>query len=288
MWQEIITHLSCLYGESFTNPEVLAVGGGSINQTYRLRLSGYDFFVKLNAAPKISMFEAEVSALREIQAAGKIRVPEPIGWGVAGDKSYLTLEWIDLDGPKNWQDLARSLAGLHSVRSIKGFGWQQNNTIGETPQRNPWTENWADFFWHHRLLYQLKLADGRGFKPTLELAQIEEWVYSILADHQVVTSLVHGDLWSGNFGFDREGNPVIFDPALYYGDREVDLAMTELFGGFSPQFYEFYGQIYPIDGGYRQRKNIYNLYHILNHFNLFGGSYANQAESMINSLGSKS
>lgn len=283
MWQEIIDHLSLLYGERLSLKQVLPVGGGSINQTHRLQAGGYDFFVKLNDARKISMFETEAEGLREVRDGGKIKVPEPIGWGVAQNNAYLVLEWLDLGGKRNWAALASGLAGLHRLEA-KEFGWLRSNWIGDTPQPNPWTKNWADFFWQHRLLYQLKLAEKRGFQLTISLALLKTKIYDLLANHQTFPSLVHGDLWGGNFGFDNDGTPIIFDPALYYGDREVDIAMTELFGGFASEFYEHYQKQFPLDRGYNDRKLVYNLYHILNHFNLFGGSYQYQAQQMINTI----
>ncbi len=283
MWQEIIDHLSCLYGDRLGSFQTRPIGGGSINQTYRLQAGGYDFFVKLNNASKIAMFEGEAEALREISNTGKIKVPTPIAWGTAQNYSYLVLEWIELGGRRNWEALATNLALLHRTRAQQ-FGWHRSNTIGETPQHNYWTNNWADFFWQHRLLYQLQLAERRGFRVPVDLNLLRGKVYDLLSNYETFPSLVHGDLWGGNFGFDEDGTPVIFDPALYYGDREVDIAMTELFGGFAPDFYRYYDQQFPLDRGYHQRKVLYNLYHILNHFNLFGGGYQFQAQQMIRTI----
>ncbi|MCS6959335.1 MAG: fructosamine kinase family protein [Pseudanabaenaceae cyanobacterium SKYGB_i_bin29] len=283
MWQEIIDHLSRLYGEKMPTPQTRLVGGGSINQTYKLQLGGYVFFVKLNAASKMSMLEAEAEALQEIARTQKIRVPTPIAWGTSQNYAYLVLEWIDLQGAKDWRALAENLAALHRVQA-KQYGWHRSNTIGETPQINTWTGNWADFFWQHRILYQLKLADRKGFRSPVSWDKLQSRVYELLANHRTFPSLVHGDLWGGNYGFDPDGEPVIFDPAAYYGDREVDIAMTELFGGFAPEFYNYYQQAFPLEPGYQQRKTLYNLYHILNHFNLFGGSYQYQAQQMISRI----
>jgi fructosamine-3-kinase len=163
------------------------------------------------------------------------------------------------------------------------FGWDINNTIGSTVQINNWTANWAEFWAKHRIGYQLKLARRRGghFPQGERLLEV---IPELLAGHEPQPSLVHGDLWGGNAGVTSAGEPVIFDPAAYFGDREVDIAMTELFGGFSAQFYRGYNQVWPLEGGYDQRKTLYNLYHILNHFNLFGGSYESQANQMINRI----
>jgi fructosamine-3-kinase len=162
------------------------------------------------------------------------------------------------------------------------FGWDFNNTIGSTPQINNWTSNWAEFFAEYRLGYQFQLARRNGgYFPGQEglLAAIPQ-----LLDHQPEASLVHGDLWSGNGAITKSGEPVIFDPATYVGDREVDIAMTELFGGFPAAFYRGYNEVWPLDDGYKRRKPLYNLYHILNHFNLFGGGYGSQANRMIEQI----
>ncbi len=178
--------------------------------------------------------------------------------------------------------MGRKLAAMHKASSSQGFGWKINNTIGSTPQINTWTTDWAEFYIKHRLGYQFQLARRRGGNfPSSEklLAAIPE-----LLAHQVQPSLVHGDLWGGNAGCTISGEPVIFDPATYFGDREVDIAMTELFGGFPAAFYQGYNEVFPLDTGYEQRKTLYNLYHILNHFNLFGGGYASQANRMIDQI----
>jgi fructosamine-3-kinase len=175
-------------------------------------------------------------------------------------------------------------SGLAKGEALGGrFGWKMNNTIGSTPQINDWLDNWADFFAEQRIGYQLKLANRQGgnFADTNQvIAAVKEQ----LADRNPVASIVHGDLWSGNASVTAAGKPVIFDPATYYGDRETDIAMTELFGRFDPAFYQGYNQQWQLDPGYQQRKRIYNLYHILNHFNLFGGGYGSQAKSTIRQI----
>jgi fructosamine-3-kinase len=174
---------------------------------------------------------------------------------------------------------------LPSIRRKVGdtFGWERHNTIGSTPQINTWTASWTEFWVKHRLGYQLQLAQRRGghFPKQDQLLTL---IPDLLAGHTPQPSLVHGDLWSGNAAVTQTGEPVIFDPATYVGDREVDLAMTELFGGFPAAFYHGYNQVFPLDEGYQQRKPLYNLYHVLNHFNLFGGSYESQANRMIMQL----
>ena len=148
---------------------------------------------------------------------------------------------------------------------------------------NPWTEDWAEFFAEHRIGFQLRLAARKGMRFT-GADELVETIPQLLAGHTPIASIVHGDLWGGNASVTAEGEPVIFDPATYYGDREVDIAMTELFGGFPAAFYQGYNQEWPLDDGYDRRKTLYNLYHIINHYNLFGGGYGSQAQSMIRTL----
>lgn len=261
------------------------MSGGCINQGYAVADGNLTYFVKLNQASQVAMFEAEALGLKEMLATNTILVPKPICWGTAGNSSYIVLEWLEMGGSnsKSCQEMGRKLAQMHKATSNKGFGWQINNTIGSTPQINTWTADWAEFYTQHRLSYQFQLARRRGGSfPKQEqlLAAIPE----LLANHQVQPSLVHGDLWGGNAGYTVSGEPVIFDPATYFGDREVDIAMTELFGGFSAGFYQGYHEVFPLNAGYEQRKTLYNLYHILNHFNLFGGGYASQANGMIEKI----
>jgi len=287
MWSTVAQAISQATGREFKGQDRYAVGGGCINQGAALSDGKVTYFVKLNQASLVAMFEAEAAGLSQIAATQTIRVPKPVCWGIANGSAYLVLEWLDLSGRGNvqaWQLLGANLARLHRVSADRAsqhrYGWDQNNTIGSTPQINPWTVNWADFFVEHRLGYQFHLARRRGghFPQEQELLKV---VHQILSNHQPPPSLVHGDLWSGNAAITRQGEPVIFDPATYVGDREVDLAMTELFGRFPAEFYHGYDETFPINSGYLQRKVIYNLYHILNHYNLFGSSYQAQANALI-------
>ncbi|NJO41756.1 MAG: fructosamine kinase family protein [Cyanobacteria bacterium CRU_2_1] len=285
MWNQIAAHISTVIGEDFQANHRRSVGGGSVNQAYALTDGDRSYFVKLNQAIRIAMFEAEALGLRQILDSKTIRVPEPICYGVVDESAYIVLEWLDLGygDHQAWEEMGRNLAAMHKVTSAKGFGWDQNNTIGFIPQINPWTVSWVKFFTEHRLGYQFKLAICRGGhfpKQNQLLAAIP----TILAGHTPMPSLVHGDLWTGNAAVTRQGEPIILDPATYFGDREVDLAMSQLFGSFPPNFYSAYNDVLPIDPGYKQRKILYNLYHILNHFNQFGGSYEYQANQMIASL----
>jgi fructosamine-3-kinase len=285
MWTEIDTHISQITGDKFNSIQRRSVSGGCINQGYAISNGKKSFFVKINQASQITMFEAEILGLKQIFATNTIKVPQPICSGIESNTCYLVLEWLQLGGggSKCWQQLGKDLAALHQLNCGEKFGWDINNTIGSTPQINTWCDNWIEFYTTRRLEYQFKLCRIKGafFPQEKELLAA---IPDLLNGHQVKPSLVHGDLWGGNAGCTVDGIPVIYDPATYIGDREVDIAMTELFGGFPSAFYQGYQQVYPLDTGYEKRKILYNLYHILNHFNLFGGSYQSQANGMISQL----
>lgn len=285
MWDQIAKHITTWTKQPFTIKDRQSVSGGCINQGYRVSEGDRSYFIKLNDAHQEAMFQAEALALRQMAATQTIRVPQPIGVGVSDRSSYIVLEWLEFGrgGTQSWTQMGRDLAALHRATGSDQFGWDQNNTIGSTPQVNTWTSDWADFFAEHRIGFQLRLAQRRGGSlpaaPTV-IAKVRD----ILAAHHPQPSLVHGDLWSGNAACTVDGVPVILDPALYWGDRETDIAMTELFGGFPAAFYSGYEAVFPLETGYPQRKQLYNLYHILNHFNLFGGGYGGQAARMIDQL----
>lgn len=285
MWNDIAADISRATGKPFRATHQRPVGGGSINQAYAVSDGSSAYFVKINQASQLAMFEAEALGLRQIANTQTIRVPQPICWGLTERQAYLVLEWLDLGygTHRSWAEMGQQLAALHRVTSDHGFGWDQNNTIGSTPQLNPWTPTWVEFFTHYRIGYQLQLGRKRGGHFP-EGDRLLEAIPQLLAGHDPQPSLVHGDLWSGNAAVTQLEEPVILDPAVYFGDREVDLAMTELFGSFPNDFYQAYDRAFPLESGYRQRKPLYNLYHILNHFNLFGGGYESQANQMIRKL----
>ena len=196
--------------------------------------------------------------------------------------AYLVLEYIEMQSGGDWAELGKGLAQMHRLEAPE-FGYTLDNTIGSTRQSNlNRTTSWVEFFRDSRLKFQFNLAEQKGNKLK-GVDQLLDKLEDLLGGNSPAPSLVHGDLWSGNASFDSEGRGVIFDPACYYGDREVDLAMTELFGGFSSEFYRAYNEEYPLAEGYERRKNLYNLYHIVNHLNLFGSSYKGQAEAIIQS-----
>ncbi len=284
MWTEIAKHIAKVTEKEFSVNHRRSVSGGCINQGYAVTGETSTYFVKLNQASLVAMFEAEALGLQQMLETATILVPKPICWGTANESAYLVLEWLELGSgdTKSWEEMGSQLAAMHSATSSKGFGWEQNNTIGATQQINTWTADWAEFYTQHRLGEQFQRALRRGGHfPQQEtlLAAIPQ----LLTNHQPQPSLVHGDLWGGNVACTVLG-PVIFDPAVYFGDREVDIAMTELFGGFPAAFYRAYNEVFRLNPGYERRKTLYNLYHILNHFNLFGGGYEAQANRMIKQL----
>ena len=285
-WQMIARQIAEVTGEPFAPGPDRSVGGGCINTTVLLGDGQRSYFVKLNAADRLDMFEAEADGLAAMAATETIRVPRPVCSGVAAAQAYLVLEAIDMghSGGQSAELAGRQLAAMHRFGQAR-FGWFRDNTIGSTPQPNRESDDWIGFWRDQRLGFQLQLAARNGLGGALQrLGERLLERFPALIDHAPVPSLLHGDLWGGNLAYDRSGNPVIYDPAVYYGDREADLAMTELFGGFGARFYAAYREAWPLDDGYAVRKTLYNLYHILNHANMFGGGYAGQALGMLERL----
>jgi protein-ribulosamine 3-kinase len=252
------------------------VSGGCIHQCYRATIDGRERFLKINDARFADAFAAEADGLAALRSAGW-RAPEPLAHGVAGSQAYLLLEFLELKRSGDFAALGRMLAAAHRRPGAR-FGWHRDNCIGTTPQANGWSDDWGEFWRERRLRPQLELARKNRF--SLKTASLD----FALKGHRPQASLLHGDLWSGNTAFLAGGAPVVFDPAVYYGDREADLAMTELFGGFPREFYAAYQEAFPLPEGYAVRKHLYNLYHLLNHLNLFGGGYLGQVSSTLRLL----
>ncbi|MDH3387660.1 MAG: fructosamine kinase family protein [Gammaproteobacteria bacterium] len=259
--------------------------GGDINQSVMLELGEHRIFVKTNRAPLLPMFEAERAGLDAIRSSATIRVPEVYLTGVESGLAFIAMEFIGFSGRPDPARLARALAAMHNSFHDR-FGFECDNTIGSTSQPNPFNDDWIEFWRLHRLGYQLELARQNGFDSRLVDAgyRLAENLDGFFDAYRPRPSLLHGDLWSGNQDADADGNPVIFDPACYYGDHEADLAMMELFGHPGELFFEVYREHFPIDIGYSLRRELYNLYHVLNHANLFGGGYGAQALRMIDGL----
>ena len=286
-WQAIIQHIESATDQPFSLLKARPLAGGDINAAYRLQAKNISFFVKLNRPERLAMFEAEAAGLQALMQAQSIRVPKPIVYGKTTDHAFLVLEYIALTNlnTRSEQLLGQQLAQLHLQKQAY-FGWHRDNTIGSTTQINGQYHDWITFWQEQRLGPQLTLATANGYDSRLQTLgeKLCTNLKPLFSGYQPQPALVHGDLWSGNVAADEQGNPIIYDPACYFGDRETDLAMTELFGGFSPAFYQAYQAVYPLTPGYASRKMLYNLYHILNHLNLFGQSYLHQAETMISKL----
>jgi protein-ribulosamine 3-kinase len=263
------------------------VQGGSINECYRWESGAGPLFVKVAAPAKLAALEAEAIGLEELRAANAVRVPGMLAFGATEERAYLVLEWIDFAASSAHAEssLGEQLAQQHRVTAPE-FGWPRDNTIGATPQHNAASDDWVGFFRERRLGFQLDLAGANGHTGRLQQrgARLLERMGALFAAHRPEPALLHGDLWGGNWGVDPNGAPVVFDPAVYFGDREADIAMTRLFGGFGPSFHAAYQGAWPLASGFEVRILLYNLYHVLNHLNLFGGGYLRQAESMIDQL----
>jgi len=261
-------------------------GGGCINRTAVLTgRDGLRYFAKFNDAGRLPMFEAELEGLQELARTHAVRVPRPVCVGSADAQAFLVLEYLDLGRGTAAQDqLGQRLAALHRAARPQ-FGWHRDNTIGTTPQLNEWHGDWIEFYRERRLRPQLERAGGEAGNRLRWIGErLMENLAAFFTNYRPTASLLHGDLWSGNAAATRDGEPVVFDPAVYFGDREADIAMTELFGGFTGTFYDAYREAWPLDAGYSVRRGLYNLYHVVNHFNLFGGGYAVQAQDMIEEL----
>lgn len=281
---ELARLLAGALGQKVEVHSVHPVSGGCIHAAFRVVSTAGTFFAKAAPAGDARGLAAEATNLEALHATGVIRVPRCVARGSWRKGEVLLLEWIDFGPPPpdGWTRLGEALAALHEVEGPR-FGWPENNVIGSTPQANAWSDDWVDFFREQRLgaLFRRLAAQGMTFSRAPALL---EALPSLLSGARARPSLLHGDLWSGNAGFAKDGSPVIFDPACYYGHAETDLAMTRLFGGFPPAFYAAYQARHPCLPGADQREALYQLYHVLNHALLFGGGYRGQAESIIAAL----
>jgi fructosamine-3-kinase len=278
--------IAALTGTACASVPERSIGGGSINRCYYWSAGSSAMFVKLAASASQAAFAAEADGLGELRRARALRVPEVLATGIAGSTAFLALEWIEPGTADESCErrLGEGLAALHGVTAPR-FGWWRDNTIGRTPQANEWSEDWVEFFRERRLRPQLALAARHGLATLAGPGErLLAALPALLAGHVPRCSLLHGDLWGGNWLSSAAGEPVLVDPAVYYGDRETDLAMTRLFGGFGPAFYRAYQSAAPLPAGAALRAQLYNLYHVLNHANLFGGGYAREARDLMERL----
>lgn len=280
--------LSQKLGAHFEDRPTTSVAGGSVNSAYKYSSATRAVFVKVsNAENAAAMFDAEADGLAALAAPQAIRVPQVIAHGPCSEGAFLALEWIEFGDSSRASEatLGEQLAWQHRSTQPR-YGFKRDNTIGLTAQRNAWCTAWPEFYSERRLRVQLELTATKGAASHVldRGLRLCEQVPKFFASYTPAASLLHGDLWGGNWRCDQDGMPVIFDPAVYYGDRETDIAMTRLFGGFGPAFYAAYQSTWPLDAGAPSRIALYNLYHVLNHYNLFGGNYLAQAERMIDGL----
>ncbi len=283
-WAAIAASIASATARPFKFVRQVPTSGGYINQT--LRIEGRDgrrFFLKLNEVVKYPILLSEVIGLEAITETSTLRVPSVIAHGKTKSHSFLVLEYLELQPRGDARKLGEQLASMHRFTSDR-FGLAQDNHIGATRQPNAWMDDWISFLHERRIGFQLKLAKQNGLGLQDLGDRLLEALPRFFVEHEPVPSLLHGDLWSGNHAYLADGSPVIFDHAVYYGDRECDIAMTELFGGFSLDFYAAYRACFPLDVGYAMRRDLYNLYHILNHANMFGGSYVAQSKQMMQRL----
>jgi len=285
-WTNIIKQLNQVTGKAESIDSSRTISGGSINSAYYVLMdSGHEYFLKTNSMKFEDMFAAEYEALHEFQIVESLIIPQPYCYGNSKSECFIIMEYIPLNSCGDSFQFGKNLAKMHAIEA-KQYGWSRNNTIGSTPQSNTQHHNWVEFWRQERLIPQFEMLYLQGYKGQIKVYadQLLEQLDSFFENHNPAPSLLHGDLWSGNYAFDQNGQGVLFDPALYYGDREADLAMTELFGGFSADFYSGYQEEFPLADGYKKRKSMYNLYHILNHANLFGSSYLKQADQLLRHL----
>jgi fructosamine-3-kinase len=285
-WQNIFAALREDGINCSQNVSPQGVGGGDISAAWRVDTADGAVFVKTANADSLGMLEGEAEGLRELGSANAIRVPGVLAVGATDEQAYLVTEWLELARPNSEAEgkLGQQLADMHRHCGER-FGWHRDNSIGRTPQHNQWSDNWLEFFRERRLRFQLELAKRNGFGGELQAGGtiLKESLGSLFRDHEPSASLLHGDLWGGNWAA-TQGQPVVFDPAVYYGDRESDIAMTKLFGGFGPGFYSAYQESWPMEPGYEDRLRLYQLYYVLNHLNLFGRSYLGKAINLIGEL----
>lgn len=265
--------------------KAVPIGGGDVNQAYRVTDGKQNYFLKYHPQMSADFFQAEVDGLAELSAT--VRVPKVYQHGSFEDEAFLLLEWIE-PGEGDQKDLAHELSKVHQIKANQ-FGYKRNNFMGLLPQINKRSNDWWNFYFSNRLEVQIKIANGRNHWTTRREKNYQlfkEWVYKKWGTMSFEPTLLHGDFWSGNTFFDTHGQPVFIDPAVSYGHREMDLAMSQLFGGFRQEFIDSYQEISPMRTGWQDRLTIYQLYYLLVHLNMFGESYGEAVDRVL-ALGGK-
>lgn len=267
------------------NDPIKIINVGDMSKSpYILQSQSSSFFIKTLSVNEVEIFEAERDGLQELSLNSIINTPKCYLVDTFEDLSFIVLEKLDFyeGNDKDWFLMGEQLARLHRMKQ-NYFGWHRINTIGLSKQFNTKNGNWIDFYREERLKIQFDMAEKNGLKLSEKKCLLSEFP-KLFINHEVYPSILHGDLWGGNAAFVSKNNPILFDPACYYGDREVDIAMTELFGGFPPGFYKGYESVLPLNSGYKKRKDLYNLYHILNHYNIFGVGYELQVKEIVGKI----
>ena len=280
--------LSNIYSDNISIEKGVSITGGCINSATLIKTSiGESFFLKYNDASPKGMFQAEAFGLNELSKSDGLKVPAVVAYSDDPKDGipFILMEYV-ISGGKGkefYEAFGRGFAKLH--QTTKGqYGFSEDNFIGSTPQVNGWMDSWVSFFREKRLGYQVELAKSKGlWDSKLEKMwnSLSQKLDDIIGNPKEPASLLHGDLWSGNYIVGPKGEPCLIDPAVYYGSREADLAMTKLFGGFDPHFYNAYKEAYPLEPDYENRFQIYKLYHLINHLNLFGRSYDGSVRSIL-------
>lgn len=284
MWHFISEQISECIQQDFICDDIREVNAGDSHKAYKISDGKQRFFVKTNEKVHRPNFEAEAEGLEHFSNTHLFKVPKVICSGVVSDHSFLVLEHIAMTrgNEQGWFHYGQALAELHKTHTQNMYGWQEDNFVGLTLQSNLWQKKWSCFFAEQRIGFMLQLLSEKGY-ISINIDDVVDAIKSLLSGHNPTASMLHGDLWQGNTGF-HNNQPVLYDPALYFGDRETDLAMTELFNRFPESFYQGYEDVWPLETDYQYRKPIYQLYHVLNHALLFGGHYLDSAKFTLRNL----
>ena len=276
--------LSSSLGTDIVVLDYAHLSGGCIHNAFKLNTNRGTFFIKYNKPSDLEMFKTELYGLKLLYDTHEINIPQAIDCDVIDGKSFLLLEYLEASKkmPDFWEKFGSSLANLHSKYQRDNYGLEHNNFIGRLHQNNDIHDNWIEFFIDNRLEAQLKLAFNNHLVGNEYFDRFARF-YKVLPDLLPLEppSLLHGDLWSGNFITAADGYAALIDPAIYYGNREIELSFTTMFGGFESRFYETYNEVFPLAPGFNQRIDIYNLYPYLVHVNLFGSSYLSGVDPVI-------
>jgi fructosamine-3-kinase len=284
MWHFISEEISKSLKKEFICDDIREVSSGHSHKAFKITDGRMRFFVKINQKIHLLNFKAERESLEHLQKAKLFTIPKVVCYGIVGEHAFLVLEYLTLTegNAENWYQFGQMLAQQHKNHTQNMYGWQEDNYIGLSPQPNQWQKKWSHFFAEQRIGFMLQLLAEKGHHLA-DIDKVVGVVNNLLTGHCPVSSMLHGDLWTGNTGFHKD-KPTIYDPALYYGDRETDIAMTELFARLPSAFYQGYQETWPLDLGYEYRKPIYQLYHVLNHALIFGGQYLQSAQATLKNM----